>query len=45
MCGVMLLFLGLNAEAKVRLPRLVSDGMVLQRDVPLKVWGWADAGG
>lgn len=44
MCGVMLLFLGLNAEAKVRLPRLVSDGMVLQRDVPLKVWGWADAG-
>lgn len=28
----------------VRLPRLVSDGMVLQRDVAVKIWGWADAG-
>ena len=31
-------------EAEVRLPSLVSDGMVLQRDVPVKVWGWADPG-
>ena len=30
------------AKAAVSLPRLVSDGMVLQRDVPLKIWGWAD---
>jgi sialate O-acetylesterase len=29
---------------KVRLPRLVSDGMVLQRDQSLKIWGYADAG-
>lgn len=28
----------------VRLPRLISDGMVVQRDVPVRVWGWADAG-
>ena len=28
--------------ADVRLPRLISDGMVLQRGVDLKVWGWAD---
>jgi len=27
--------------AQVRLPQLVSDGMVLQRDAPLKIWGWA----
>ena len=30
--------------AKVRLPKLVSDKMVLQRDTDLKIWGWADAG-
>jgi len=28
----------------VRLPRLISDGMVVQRDKPLRIWGWADAG-
>nr|HPN71320.1 sialate O-acetylesterase [Saprospiraceae bacterium] len=28
--------------AKVKLPALVSDSMVLQRDVKLKIWGWAD---
>ena len=33
-----------NTGAKVTLPRLVSDGMVLQRDIPLKIWGWADTG-
>jgi sialate O-acetylesterase len=27
--------------SQVRLPRLISDGMVLQRDVPVKLWGWA----
>lgn len=27
--------------AKVKLPRLISHGMVLQRDRPIKIWGWA----
>lgn len=31
-------------EAKVKLPALISDGMVLQRGQPVKVWGTADAG-
>lgn len=31
-------------NAKVKLPRLVSDGMVLQRDQKLKIWGYADTG-
>lgn len=31
-------------SAKVRLPRLVSDRMVLQRDIELDIWGWADPG-
>lgn len=29
-------------KSEVKLPRLVSSGMVLQRDVPVKIWGWAD---
>ncbi|HTY11463.1 MAG TPA: sialate O-acetylesterase [Bacteroidota bacterium] len=35
---------GASAIAQVRLPRLVSDGMVLQRDSKVKVWGWAGRG-
>lgn len=31
-------------HAKIKLPRIVSDGMVLQRNQPLSIWGWADAG-
>ena len=30
--------------ADVKLPRLVSDGLVLQRDKPITLWGWADEG-
>jgi len=32
------------ARADVRLPALVSDGMVLQAGVPVRVWGWAADG-
>ncbi|MCB0638083.1 MAG: sialate O-acetylesterase, partial [Lewinella sp.] len=32
------------SHAEIRLPRLISDGMVLQRDAPLTIWGWADPG-
>lgn len=28
----------------VKLPSIVSDGMVLQRNVELKIWGWAEPG-
>ncbi len=28
--------------AQLKLPKLVSDGMILQRDVKLTIWGWAD---
>lgn len=30
--------------AKARLPKFFSDHMVLQRDAPITVYGWADAG-
>lgn len=33
-----------SASADVRLPRVFSDHMVLQRDVPAAIWGWADPG-
>jgi sialate O-acetylesterase len=33
---------GLKAE--VTLPYVFSDNMVLQRDVPLRIWGWAKPG-
>jgi sialate O-acetylesterase len=29
------------AAAEVRLPALVGGHMVLQRDQPARVWGWA----
>lgn len=32
------------AFGEVRLPRLLGDGMVLQRDAKVNVWGWADPG-
>ncbi len=30
--------------AGLRLPNIFGDGMVLQRDKPVSVWGWAEAG-
>ncbi len=41
---VALLFaFSLFANANVKLPLLFSDRMVLQRNEPIPVWGWADA--
>jgi sialate O-acetylesterase len=31
-------------QANVKLPSIVSDGMVLQRDTKLIIWGWASPG-
>ena len=42
--ALVLLLLAGVAQAKVQLPRLFSDGAVLQRDQPLRIWGTADAG-
>ena len=32
-----------TAKAQIRLPKLISDNMVLQRDQPIKIWGWAES--
>jgi len=39
-----LLFTVQFAFGSIRLPKLVSDGMVLQRGVKTKIWGWASPG-
>ena len=39
-----LLSLARVAHAEIKLPALVSDGMVLQQKTPVRVWGWADDG-
>jgi sialate O-acetylesterase len=35
---------GQAAFSQVRVPRLVSDGMVLQRGTDIRIWGWAGPG-
>lgn len=35
-------FLTSSVYAEVKLPHIFSDNMVLQRDKPIKIWGWAD---
>lgn len=43
--GLCLLFAGLLStplQAEVRLPKVFGDHMVLQRQLPIQVWGWAD---
>ncbi len=32
------------ARADVRLPAIIGTNMVLQADMPLPIWGWADSG-
>ncbi len=34
--------LGTHLSAEIKLPSIVSDGMILQRETPLKIWGWAE---
>ncbi|REG96109.1 sialate O-acetylesterase [Flavobacterium aquicola] len=35
------LFLCAGLYSQIKLPRLISDGMILQRDVKVNIWGWA----
>ncbi len=42
--GLCLLMATSYVVADVTLPRLVSDGVILQRDKPINIWGWADEG-
>ena len=39
------LLLSGTANAKLRLPAILGDHMVLQQAIPLDIWGWGTAGG
>jgi len=34
----------LTGSSQISLPKILGDGMVLQRDEKIKIWGWATAG-
>ncbi len=38
------LLMAAAAVAEVKLPKVLSDHVVLQRDAPIHIWGWADPG-
>lgn len=40
----LLLIQSTTSLCRVRLPKLISNGMVLQRDTKITIWGWASAG-
>lgn len=42
--AALLLMVGSKVQADVKLPEIISNNMVLQKDIPLPIWGWADAG-
>jgi sialate O-acetylesterase len=42
--GIVLMISGATARADVMLPAIFSEHMVLQRDVAVPVWGWAEPG-
>ena len=37
-------FISINGLANIKLPAIVGNGMVLQRDDTIKIWGWAKQG-
>ncbi len=41
---VSLSLLGVSAEAKIKLPAVISDHMVLQQEANVNLWGWAEPG-
>src|SRR6266487_6322968 len=40
---LLLLFSSVQIFANVTLPKIFGDNMVLQRNRPIPIWGWADA--
>lgn len=38
---LVILFFSIACAAQVRLPQLIRDSMILQRDAKIKIWGWA----
>ncbi len=46
-CFVALIVLFIQVSvlfSDVRMPAVIGNDMVLQREIPIQVWGWADPG-
>ena len=41
---ILFIFLSIQVKANVQLPRFISNGMVLQRNISIPIWGWASVG-
>ena len=41
---LILFFVSITTFSQVRLPKLISDGMILQREANVNIWGWASEG-
>lgn len=39
--SILLLLIPVTLFGQIRLPKLIGDGMVLQREAEVKIWGWA----
>jgi len=42
--GLVFFAFNISVQAELRLPAIVGNNMVLQRDLELPIWGWADPG-
>jgi sialate O-acetylesterase len=40
--SIAVLLFSQSLDAKVTLPKMISDGLILQRDKPARIWGFAD---
>ena len=41
---VLYFLFALWADAEIKLPKVIGSNMVLQRDLPVPIWGWGEAG-
>jgi sialate O-acetylesterase len=45
LCAVSVMLMSASTlKAEIKLPAIIGDSMVIQRDKPVHLWGWADAG-
>ncbi len=44
LCVLVVVCCSSTAYSAVKLPAVIGNNMVLQRDVPVPIWGWADKG-
>jgi len=41
---IILLFIASLSFSQIKLPQIIRDSMILQRDIKINVWGWASKG-